>query len=287
MLIRRLVLSPEVPWERQRSRMAAALMTTHIPRSVTRRRTDIAGVPAEVLSCNDGRDTATLVHLHGGGFAVGSPLLARAWSAALCKRLGITVILPDYRLAPEHPFPAARQDAAAVIDHVLGIRPSSKVAVSGDSAGANLVLGDAVARAEATTDLPAAMVLLSPWLDLTDDRLGDPALVARDPMMSPEWLAACATAYAPGRWSDPGVSPLLGPLGGLPPLLVQGGSDDVLAPDAARLVAALGDAGDVTYSVAAGLWHDFSLQIGTLAAADDALDVTIEHLTVHLALDAR
>ena len=264
--------------------MAAALMTTHVPKGVERSDTIIAGVPIEVVAPKDGLESGTLLQIHGGGFCVGSPLVSRAWSGAICDRLGLRVLSVDYRLAPEHPFPAAVDDVDAVVAEVLGEVDPEQVAISGDSAGANLALGAVQRRMARGESLPACLVLLSPWLDLTDDRLRDEQLIQADPMLSPEWLAACADAYAPLRLHDAEVSPIFGPLDGLPPILVQGGSDDVLAPDAARLVAQMPLGSDVTYSVASGLWHDFSLQVGTLEAADGGLDVTIEHLMKHLGL---
>jgi acetyl esterase/lipase len=284
LLLKRHVLSEKIPWDKQRSRMAAALMATHVPKGVERTRIKISGVGVEALHRTDGSETGTLLQVHGGGFCVGSPVVSRGWAGALCARLGLRVLSVDYRLAPEHPFPAAVDDVDVVLSEVLEEMDAEQLVLSGDSAGANLALGAVQRRVAAGRSTPAGLVLLSPWLDLSDDRLGDPLLSSADPMLSPSWLSACAEAYAPEKLADPRVSPLLGSLEGLPPLMVQGGSDDVLAPDAARLVAALPNGSDVTYSVASGLWHDFSLQVGTLEAADIALAVTSDFLSRVLGL---
>jgi epsilon-lactone hydrolase len=121
--------------------------------------------------------------------------------------------------------------------------------------------------------LPTGCILLSPWLDLGRDRRADPALVRRDVLLSPEWLDACAHAYAaPEAWADASVSPLLAAHSGLPPLLIQAGSSELLAPDAELLAASASAAGaDVTYTRWPRMWHDFVLQPGLLAAADSAL----------------
>ena len=126
---------------------------------------------------------------------------------------------------------------------------------------------------DAGQQLPAGCILLSPWLDLGGDRAGDPGLVRRDLLLSPQWLAACARAYAdPSCWSDPLVSPLRGTLGGLMPLLIQAGTEELLVTDADQLAAGAAAAGvDVTYTRWPGMWHDFALQPGMLAAADSAL----------------
>jgi acetyl esterase/lipase len=114
---------------------------------------------------------------------------------------------------------------------------------------------------------------MSPWLDLGHDRRADPDLVRRDVILSPGWLEACARAYAtPAAWTDPSVSPLHATHAGLPPLLIQAGADELLAPDAGRLAASASAAGvDVTYTQWPRRWHDFMLQPGLVAAADSAL----------------
>ena len=116
-------------------------------------------------------------------------------------------------------------------------------------------------------------MLLSPWLDLGRDRraLGD--LVRRDVLLRPDWLDACARAYSdPGSWADATVSPLCASHEGLPPLLIQAGTDELLAPDAGLLAASAAEAGaDVTYTRWPGMWHDFMLEPGLLAAADSAV----------------
>ena len=118
----------------------------------------------------------------------------------------------------------------------------------------------------------AGCILLSPWFDLGRDRRAIPDLVRREVLLSPGWLDACARAYAdPSTWADPSVSPLCAAHGGLPPLLIQAGTDELLAPDAELLAASASAARvDVTYTRWPGMWHDFALQPGLLAAADSA-----------------
>ncbi len=176
---------------------------------------------------------ATVVHFHGGGYCLGSAGTARSWAAHLSAAAGCTVILPEYRLAPEHRFPAAVEDAKAVVAALTDETGPASVVLSGDSAGGGLALAVAISMREDGKALPAGCILLSPWLDLGRDRAADPALARRDLMLTPEWLGACARAYAdPSSWSDPLVSPLHAPHGGLMPLLIQVGTDEVLAPDA-------------------------------------------------------
>jgi monoterpene epsilon-lactone hydrolase len=182
------------------------------------------------------------------------------------------VLVPEYRLAPEHAHPAALEDGRDVVAAVLGETTPRSVVLSGDSAGGGLVLALIIGMRDADAHLPAGAILLSPWLDLSADRRAEPGLVRRDVLLSPAWLTACADAYAGGDLTAPEVSPLLAAHAGLPPLLIQAASDDLLAPDARRLAASTSAAGvDVSYTKWQRAGHDFMLQAGMLAAADSAM----------------
>ena len=269
----RRVLNPALSWDVQRHRLDQLAGGSPLPRGTTVTPAVLGGVPAAVVTAAGAGSGRTVVHLHGGGYCVGSPRLAYGWAARLSARAGCQVVLPDYRLAPGHPYPAALDDARAVLKAVRAEAGAVPVVLSGDSAGGGLALALTLALRDEGGELPAGCVLLSPWLDLGADRRSDPALVRRDVLLSPRWLEACAEAYAgPGQWAEHHVSPLRADLGRLPPLLVQAGSDELLAPDAQRLAAAASAAGtQVTYSLWPGLWHDFPLQAGLLAAADSAV----------------
>ena len=282
-LIRRLILNAEIPWEKQRSRMNIAMASARPPKTVSVTSHEIAGVLVERVEPVAGKSKGTVVHIHGGGFTVGSPASCRMWAAAVSATLHLTVEVPDYSLAPEHPFPEGLDQVSAVLDQVINEHGAERVVVSGDSAGANLAISALQRRVLAQLAMPAGLIMLSPWLDISDDRLSDPGLVRRDPLLTPTWLEACANAYAPGRATDPEVSPLYGSMDGLPPILIQGGTDDILAPDANRFVAGM-EPGHVSLSLANGLWHDFVLQVGMLAAADQAMEITTAFLAEQLAL---
>ncbi|MBO0824508.1 MAG: alpha/beta hydrolase fold domain-containing protein, partial [Actinobacteria bacterium] len=215
----------------------------------------------------------TVVHFHGGGYCVGSPRTALGWAAHLSTLAHCRVVLPEYRLSPEHRHPAALEDARSVLAAVSQEVGRASLVVSGDSAGGGLALALLLSIKGHAAELPAGCMLLSPWLDLSRDRRAQPDLVRRDVLLSPDWLDACARAYAePGAWAGALVSPLHAEHGGLPPLLIQAGTDELLAPDAELLAASASAAGvDVTYTKWPGMWHDFALQPGLLAAADSAV----------------
>jgi acetyl esterase/lipase len=286
--IGRRVLDPALPWEVQRRRLDRIMPGWPLPRGTTVAESVLNGVRAEVVTADGVTAERTVIHFHGGGYCIGSARTVRTWAAQLSAQAGCRVVVPEYRLAPSHPFPAALEDARDVIRGVPG-----PVVVSGDSAGGGLALSAVLALRDAGEELPAGCILISPWLDLGADRRADPELVRRDVLLSPDWLEACAAAYAgPSGWASPSVSPLRGELGGLPPLLIQAGSEELLAPDSDRLAAVAsavgasdgrpsddgasdGEASDggagVTYTRWPGMWHDFALQAGLLAAADSAL----------------
>ncbi len=266
-------LDPALPWPVQRARLDRLAGAALLPRGTSIAEQTIGGVRAEVVSARTAASQRTVVHFHGGGYCVGSARTARSWAAQLSARAGCRVVLPEYRLAPENPYPAGLNDARAVLAVLLGAAKPGSLLVSGDSAGAGLALAVLLSRRDDGAEQPAGCILLSPWLDLARDRRAVPDLVRRDVLLTPDWLDACARAYADAAaWSDGLISPGRADHGRLPPLLIQAGADDLLAPEAGSLAASAAAAGvDVTYTTWPGLWHDFPLQAGLLTAADSAV----------------
>lgn len=271
--IGRRTLNPALAWQVQRTRLEQSSRLVRLPRGVSVTQRFVGGVRADVVSAVPGETRRTVVHFHGGGYCVGSPLLSRVWAAHLSARTGCRVVLPEYRLAPEHRHPAALEDARAVLTALLAEDDAASLVLSGDSAGGGLALALTASMRDAGAELPAGCMLLSPWLDLGRDCRASPDLVRREVLLSPEWLVACARAYAePSQWASPAVSPLHAAPGGLPPLLIQAGTDELLVPDADSLAASANASGvDVTCTRWPRMWHDFMLQPGLLAAADDAV----------------
>jgi len=271
--IGRRCLDPALPWPVQRTRLDQLTGRSVVPLGTTDEAQTIAGVPVKLVSAGAPGPGLTVIHFHGGGYCVGSARTVRSWAAYLSVQTGCRVVLPEYRLAPEYPFPAALDDARAVAGELLREAAPGSVVLSGDSAGGGLALALLLSMRDEGKALPAGCILLSPWLDLGRDRRAAADLVRQDVLLRPDWLEACARAYAdPSAWSDHLVSPLCAPHSGLPPLLIQAATSELLAPDAALLAASASAAGvDVTYSRWPGLWHDFVLQPGLLAAADSAV----------------
>ena len=203
----------------------------------------LGGVRVLRFAPPDGPVRGRVLQLHGGGYRIGLPEMEAAFSAALAGRCCVEVVAPAYRLAPEHPFPAGLSDAWAVLGALASEDPELPRVVCGDSAGGGLAAGVGVLAAQHGLRLDA-LVLLSPWLDLTVKAPSYAAGAATDPLFSRESAEAAAELYLQG-WAaqHPLASPLFAPLEGLPPTLVSVGSGEVLADDARGIHAALVSAG--------------------------------------------
>jgi len=267
------LLSPHVPFAVQRAALSGVFAVLPGPGPVTREQERLGGRPATRVAPQDGRGDWTVLYLHGGAYTTGSAGTHGALVAGLALELGATVHVLDYRLAPEAPFPAAREDAVAAHRELLGSVGPGRLLLVGDSAGAGLALATLDALRAAGDAQPAAVGLISPWLDLTLCGPSVTANAAIDPLLTVAWLSASADAYAGGRrLTDPGLSPLEIDLAGLPPIAVQSGADDIIVSDADRFVARAREAGHpIEFDRVEGLWHDFQLQAGVLREADEAL----------------
>jgi monoterpene epsilon-lactone hydrolase len=243
-----------------------------VPDDVLVTEVNAGGAPAHWLTPPGADARRVLLFLHGGGYELGSLRSDGELAARLGRAAGMRVLFLEYRLAPEHPFPAAIDDVRAAwrwLRADQGLSATS-AAVAGDSAGGGL----AVALLEATRDageaLPAATVLMSPTVDLTSSGASMTERVDQDPISTPALLRQLAAGYLAG--ADPRTplaSPLFGSLAGLPPLLIQVGTADLLLSDAERLAAAATRAGvDVTLEIGEGLPHVYQLLLGTPEAAE-------------------
>ena len=227
------------------------------PRRMDYQDTVVGGVPAILATPTRVPVERHIVYLHGGGYVVGSPRTHIAFAARLARRAHAAVSVVDYRLAPEHPYPAAIDDCVAAYRGVIESVDPALVTIAGDSAGGGATLATLRALRDGGDPLPSAAYLISPWTDLTGRGETTRTKAHVDPMIEASWLVTVAEQYAAGRpLDDPGVSPLYADLAGLPPLLVQVGSDEVLLSDSTRLVArarAAGTAADL--DVRDGMWH--------------------------------
>jgi epsilon-lactone hydrolase len=237
--------------------------------------TELRGIWAGPAGSRSEADAgAVMLYLYGGGYMLGSPASRRKTAGHLAVAANARVLVPTYRLAPEHPFPAAVEDAVQAYRWLLeqGVAPS-RLVVAGDSAGGGLALATLLAARDRGLPMPAGVVALSPWVDLTcggdsvDDRRQADLECARAGLLE---MAGWYLAGADPR--DPLASPVFADLSRLPPILCLVGGDEVLRDDSVRLVRAAGIAGtDATLVIAAGMQHVYPIWAGAFPEADAAI----------------
>ena len=216
-----------------------------------------------------------LLHLHGGAFFAGSSNTHRAMASELAARCHATLYMLDYRRAPEHAYPAALDDALNAYHALLGQGwMPEQIFLAGDSGGCAHVLSLAIALRDQGSPLPAGLILLSPFVDLTLSLPSVTDNAKRDPMLSMNILKRGADAYR-GKLAlnDPRISPLFAPLHDLPPLLIQVGSEEILLDDAVQLAERIqAKGGAVDCQVYQGMWHNFQMFNRLITEAEDALE---------------
>jgi monoterpene epsilon-lactone hydrolase len=263
-------------------------LMSHVPVApdVTQNPVAIGGVAALEVTIKGQPSGGVILYFHGGVYVIGTAEATVPLVSDLVRRTGTKAITLDYRLGPEHPYPAAVEDARAAYEGLLaqGVAPG-QIALAGESAGGGLVVATLLALRDAGTPLPSCGFLMSPYVDLT---LSGDTLAEReslDPVLSPIGLRTRVPDYV-GRAdaADPLISPIFGDLSGLPPLLIQVGSHEILLSDALRLAerAARSDVA-VALEVTPGVPHVFQGFAGLLDEAGVALDRAADFVKTHLA----
>jgi monoterpene epsilon-lactone hydrolase len=244
---------------RLRSTKTARFMTM-VPKGVGIEKLNIDGIPSEWISPSGVKSEKVILHLHGGGYVTGGINSHQMMCVLMAQTLKMSVLLPEYRLAPEHPFPAALDDALKVYRWLLakGHQPAD-ILLSGDSAGGGLSLALVLSLRDAGEPLPAALLCMSPWTDLAlkggsyISNARAEAVLQEDALR--EW-AACY--FGQEKPEHPLISPLYADFHGFPPLLIQVGSQEILLDDARNLAQkARADGVDVTLKIWEGMWHDW------------------------------
>ena len=247
--------------------------------------TTIGGVDAVDVRIRGADSTNVVLYFHGGVYVIGSAAASVALVSELARRADARGITVDYRLAPEHPFPAAVEDARAAYEGLLeqGVDPAH-IALAGESAGGGLAVAALLGLRDAGLPLPRCAFLMSPYVDLT--LAGETLLMkqAVDPILTPDGLRIRVPDYVNGAdAADPRISPIFGDLRGLPPLLIQVGSHEILLSDALRLAgqAATADV-QVTLEVVPGVPHVFQGFAAVLDEGNAALDRAAVFLKEHV-----
>lgn len=272
-------LAPWVPLSLQRFWATVTALGTHAPPGF---HCEELGAGLHRIQSTSARADRAILYLHGGAYVIGGLGSHGKLAAQIGHAAAATVYFCDYRLAPEHPHPAALDDALAAYRQLLD-RGLKNIALAGDSAGGGLALATAMAIRDAALPAPSALVLLSPWVDLTLAGESHRTHKARDPMLRAAWLRFGAQSYAKGEPNNaPSVSPLFGDLHGLPPLLIHVGSEEILLSDSEHLAGRAKKADVKTrLRVFEGLWHDFHAHARMLPESDEALAEIGEFLRHH------
>lgn len=221
-----------------------------------------------------------VLYLHGGGYIVGSAASYRDRARVLSYRCRAEVFIPDYRLAPENPFPAALEDALAAWDYVTAQRPDAPLAIAGDSAGGGLTLSLIAALRDAGKRLPDGAVLISPWADLAITGESITSNHGKDVWMNRHSLEAWSRYYVGGSDArHPGISPLYADYTGFPPLYLVVGGDEVMLDDSLRVEAKAKAAGvDVEACVGRRMQHDFPITLPWLEESREAWERIVSFL---------
>ena len=220
-----------------------------------------------------------ILYCHGGGYTSGNLGYSRILASKLANVTGWQVLSFEYRLAPEHPYPAAVEDAVKAWDYLMyqgyGARD---VVLMGDSAGGNLALALTLMLRDSRRQLPRRLVLFSPWTDMTFSGESFTARAQSDPTLTPDYMLATRDAYAPGMdWTDPLLSPLFGDFTGFPPVMIQAGSNEILFDDSARLHQRLLEQGvPCRMECWEDMWHVF--QMFPIKQADRAVEHVAQFL---------
>jgi acetyl esterase/lipase len=219
------------------------------------------------------RSDAVLVYLHGGAYVVGAAQLHWWLLSRLCHDTGSLGVMVDYRLAPEHPFPAALNDAVAVLNDLADVHGANNLVVLGDSAGGGLAVATAMRLRDDGQAVPGKLVLLSPWLDIALDDPDITALEKMDSVLARNGLAEAGKWYASGAdLKAPYLSPVRGNLRGLPPMLLQIGTREILLPDCRTFRdKALEQGVDLIYREYPELFHVWTLLFPMLPEGEEAV----------------
>ena len=220
-----------------------------------------------------------ILYCHGGGYSTGSRVYARTLTTKLAMSTSMDVLSFDYRLAPEHPYPAATEDAMKVWNYLMLLGYGARdVILAGDSAGGNLALSLALQLKAQKRLLPRGLILMSPWTDLTASGQSHETKAAIDPVLNAGYLAEMTGNYAAKeKLNDPFISPLFGDYEGFPPVYIQVGENEVLLDDSVMLYRKLLHANvSVRLDRFPGMWHVF--QMSPFKTAYEAMDKNAEFI---------
>ena len=265
----------KTPLEVKRKNWEEAAAADTLPEGMIIKRTVIRGTPAEWITMDNVSKDNIIMYFHGGGYSQGSIITHRKLTAHIVKSTGLPILILDYPLAPENPYPAALNRAKEVYSYLLnnGFK-AQNIVLGGDSAGGGLAAALALFLKEKGIPLPKGIFMLSPWLDLTLSGESIKTCAEKDPLCFKEDLEMDADYYRGAEPLDsPFISPIYSDITGFPSVLIQAGSDDMLLSDSTRFAdKAKASQVNVQLSIWDGMWHVFQAWVGGVPEATDAID---------------
>jgi epsilon-lactone hydrolase len=249
---------------------------------------EVEGMPAEWVLPDGGDPDTRLLYLHGGGFVSGSGAFYLTMAAHIALAARCAVLLPDYRLAPEHPFPAGLEDCLRAYAWLnanapAGPSPARAIFIAGDSAGGGLTLAALLALRDRGLPLPAGAIAISPFVDMTLSGASTLSEAGLDPIMHPNSLPEFVNRYVTAAdVRNPLASPMFGDYAGIPPLLIQAGEREIIRDDSVRVASRAQEAGvDVTLEVWPGMFHVFASHEPLLPEARASIEHMADFMSLH------
>lgn len=278
-------ISPHADVQKKRAAWNKLGDKSRVAKGVHVRQATIEGINCEWLVPEGCEGAPVLYYLHGGAYLMGSTQTHRRMVSHIARASGTRALVPNYRLAPEHRFPAAIEDSTAVYRSLLeaGTDPAA-MAIAGDSAGGNLTMATLLALRDAGDPLPTAVCLMSPWLDLAAEGESMDSRAKHDPWFRPEDIPEIVEKYCSKYdTKNPLVSPVYADPSNLPPTLIQVGDHEILLSDSTRMADKISEVGgSVTLQIWPDMWHVFQLFVGLMPESKRAINDISTFLKQHL-----
>lgn len=272
--------------DEMRRGMESRTKLANLPRKTKIEKVSFNGISAEWICAKEAHEGRVILYLHGGGYNIGSPNTHRELAAHISMASGAKVLLPDYRLAPEHPFPSALEDATSAYRWLLDTGlTGGDISIAGDSSGGGLSIATSISLRDAGEPSPASIVCISPWTDLEMSGNSIKTHAEIDPMLNLQSLKIMASNYiGDGDPRSPLISPIHADLKGISPLLIHVGSDEMLLDDSTRIAEKAKSAEvDVTIKIYDQMWHAWHLNVRLMPEAKNAIKELGSFIRKHFA----
>ena len=272
--------------DEMRRGMESRTKLANLPRKTKIEKVSFNGISAEWICAKEAHEGRVILYLHGGGYNIGSPNTHRELAAHISMASGAKVLLPDYRLAPEHPFPSALEDATSAYRWLLDTGlTGGDISIAGDSSGGGLSIATSISLRDAGEPSPASIVCISPWTDLEMSGNSIKTHAEIDPMLNLQSLKIMASNYiGDADPRSPLISPIHADLKGISPLLIHVGSDEMLLDDSTRIAEKAKSAEvDVTIKIYDQMWHAWHLNVRLMPEAKNAIQELSSFIRKHFA----